>query len=190
MLNNNKLRVEIIQLYHNQLIAEYREKIMKLMTRNYQWPEIIRDIGKYVNGYNMCQRMKHKTEAPIKKLKLSKIPEKPWTYLIIDFITKLPLVARKNAILVVCNKLSKMMHFVTTIEKTIAEGLVRLFRDNMWKLHRLLESMVLDRELQFTAELTKKLNKMLEIEMKLSTSFYLQTDSQMERMNQVLEQYL
>ena len=91
--------------------------------------------------------MKHKTEAPIKKLKLSKIPEKPWTYLIIDFITKLPLVARKNAILVVCNKLSKMMHFVTTIETTIAEGLVRLFRDNMWKLHRLLESMVLDREL-------------------------------------------
>jgi len=91
--------------------------------------------------------MKHRTEAPIEKLKLSKVPEKPWIHLIIDFITKLPLVARKDAILVVCNKLSKMTHFVTTMEKTIAEGLVRLFRDNMWKLYRLLESIVSDREL-------------------------------------------
>ena len=79
----------------------------------------------------MCQRIKHKTEAPIEKLKLSKVPEKPWIHLIIDFITNLPLVARKDAILVVCNKLSKMTHFVTTMEKTITEGLVRLFRDNM-----------------------------------------------------------
>ena len=31
---------------------------------------------------------------------------------------------------------------------------------------------------------------MLEIKMKLSTSFYLQTDDQMERMNEKLEQYL
>ena len=60
---------------------------------------------------------------------------------------------------------------------------MRLFRDNVWKLHRLLESMVLDRGPQFTVELTKELNKMLEIEMKLSTSFHPQTDSQMEKMN-------
>jgi len=43
-----------------------------------------------------------------------------------------------------------------------------------------------DREPQFAAELMKKLNKMLEIEMKLSTLFYPQTDGQTERMNQEL----
>jgi len=52
------------------------------------------------------------------------------------------------------------------------------------------ESIVLDRGLQFAAEMTKKLNSMLGIETKLSTSFYLQTDKQMEYMNQELEQYL
>ena len=144
---------------------------------------MIRDVGKYVDGCDMCQRMKNKTEALTEKLKLSKVSEKPWTHLIIDFITKLPLVAGKNAILVVCNKLSKITYSVTTTEETTAKGLVRLFRDNVWKLHRLLESMVLDRGPQFTVELTKELNKMLEIEMKLSTSFHPQTDSQMEKMN-------
>jgi len=42
------------------------------------------------------------------------------------------------------------------------------------------ESMVLDRGPQFAAELTKELNRMLGIEMRMSTAFYLQTDGQTE----------
>ena len=90
-----------------------------------------------------------------------------------DFITKLPVVAGKDAILVVYNRLSKMTHFVATTKKTSVEGLARLFRDNMWKLHRLPESVVLDRGPQFVVELTKELNRMLGIETRLSTVFHL-----------------
>ena len=121
---------------------------------------------------------------------MSEVPEKPWTYLIVNFITKLLVVAGKDAILVVCNRLLKMIYFVATTEGTSAEGLVRLFRDNMWKLHGLLESIVLDRRLQFAAEITKKLNNILGIRTKLLTLFHPQTDRQMEHMNQELEQYL
>ena len=80
-------------------------------------------------------------------------------------------------ILVVCDRLSKITHFVATMERTSGKGLVWLFRDNMWKLHRLLESVVLDKRLQFAAELTRELNRMLGIEMKLSIAFHSQTDS-------------
>ena len=52
------------------------------------------------------------------------------------------------------------------------------------------ESIISDREPQFAAGLTKELNKMLGIETKLSTAYHLETDRQMERMNQELEQYL
>jgi len=69
-----------------------------------------------------------------------------------------------------------MAHFVATTKGTLAEGLARLFRDNMWKLHRLPESAISDRGPQFAAELTKELNKMLGIETKLSTAFHSQTD--------------
>jgi len=94
----------------------------------------------------------------------------------VDFIMKLPVVARKDAILVVCDKLSKMMHFVATTEGTLVKGLARLFRNNIWKLHGLPESVVLNRGSQFAAELTKELNKMLGIEMRLLTVFHLQID--------------
>ena len=108
----------------------------------------------------------------------------------VDFITKLLVVAGKDVILVVCDRLTKMTYFVTTTEEISAEGLARLFRDNVWKLHGLLESMISDRGPQFMAELTKELNKMLEMKMKLLTVFHPQTDRQIEQMNQELEQYL
>jgi len=76
-----------------------------------------------------------------------------------------------------------MIHFVAMTEGTIVEGLARLFRDNMWRLHGLLESVVSDREQQFAAELIKELNKMLGIQTKLSTAFHPQTDGQTEQMN-------
>ena len=90
----------------------------------------------------------------------------------VNFIMKLPVVAGKDAILVVCNRLSKMTHFVATMEETSAKELIRLFRDNVWKLHRLLENIVLDRGLQFAAEITKELNSMLEIKTKLLIAFH------------------
>ena len=134
--------------------------------------------------------MKNKTELPVGKLKLSKVPEKTWTHLIVDFIMKLLVVARKDVILVVCDRLSKITYFVATTEGMSAEELARLFRDNMWKLHRLPESIMSDRGLQFAVEMTKELNKILGIKTKLSMLYHLQTDGQMERMNQELEQYL
>jgi len=146
--------------------------MMELVTRNYWWPGVTRDVGRYVEGCDMCQRMKNRTEAPVEKLKLNEVLERLWTYLMVDFITKLPLVAGKDAILVVCNRLSKMTHFMAIIERMLAEKLVRLFRDNIWKLHRLPESIISDRELQFAAELMKKLNRMFGIETKLLIAFY------------------
>ena len=75
--------------------------------------------------------MKNRMEEIAGKLKLSEVPKKPWIHIMVDFITKLPIVARKDTILVVCNRLFKITHFVATIKETLAEGLARLFRDNI-----------------------------------------------------------
>ena len=111
-------------------------------------------------------------------------------HILADFITKLPLAQRYDSILVVVDQLTKIVHFIPTTEKTSAEGLARLFRDNMWKLHSLPESIISDRGPQFVAGLMRKLNEMLGIKSKLSTAFHSQTDGQTERVNQELKQYL
>ena len=76
-----------------------------------------------------------------------------------------------------------MSYFITTTKKVIVEGLVKLFKNNIQKLHMLPRSMTLDKGLQFAVRLMKKLNKILEIETKLLIVFHLQTDKQMEKMN-------
>jgi len=82
--------------------------------------------------------------------------------------------------------LTKIVHFIPTTEKTLAEGLARLFRDNVWKLYGLPESIISDRGPQFVAGIIRELNRILRIESKLLTVFH----PQIERVNQELEQYL
>ena len=78
-----------------------------------------REVGWYIEEYDLCQWIKNRTEKVAEKLNS------------VDFITKLPIVAEKDAILVVCDRLSKMTHFIATTEETTAKGLTRLFRDNV-----------------------------------------------------------
>jgi len=98
-----------------------------------------------VEGCGACQSNKNCTEQLAGKLMPKSIPEKPWAHISADFITKPPLAQGYNSILVVVDRLTKMVHFIPTTEKTSAEGLARLFRDNVWKLHGLPESIISDR---------------------------------------------
>ena len=58
---NEELRVEIIWLYHNILAAGHRrrQKMMELVTRNYQQPGVMRDVGKYIDDCDIYQRIKN-----------------------------------------------------------------------------------------------------------------------------------
>jgi len=162
----------------------------ELVTRNFWWPGVTREVKRYVERCDACQRNKNQTQPLAGKLMPNLIPEKVWTHISADFITKLPLAQGYDSILVVVDRFTKMVHFIPTTEKTSAEGLAQLFRDNIWKLHRLPDSIISDRGPQFAAGIMKELNQMLGINTKLSTAFYPQTDGQTERMNQELEQYL
>jgi len=186
------LRVEVIRRYHDTAVGGHggRWKTTELVGRNYWWLGMTKEVAKYVEGCDLCQRHKNQAEAPAGKLMPNSIPEKPWRHISADFIVKLPLAQGYDAILVVCDHLTKMAHFIPTMEKTSAAGLARLFRDNVWKLHGLPESIISDRGAQFVAEMMRELNERLGIRTKLSTAYHPQTDGQTKRVNQELKQYL
>ena len=186
------LRVEIIRLHHDTPMGGHGEqwKTAEMVTRNFWWLGVTREVKRYVEGCDACQHNKNRTEQPAGKLMPNLIPDKAWTHISADFIMKLLLVQGYNSILVVVDWFTKIAHFVPMTEKTMAEGLARLFRDNVWQLHGLSESIISDRGPQSMAGLMKELNEMLGIKTKLSMAFHPQTDGQTKRMNQELEQYL
>ena len=186
---DNKLRAEIVRLYYDMPVEGHREqwKTVELVTRNFWWLGVIKEVKQYVEGYDTCQHNKNYTEQPVEKLMSNLILEKPWAHISVDFITKLPLAQEYNSILVVVDRLTKMVHFIPTTEKISAAELARLFRDNIQKLYGLSKSIILDRGSQFVAEIMWELNKILEIESKLSMAFHSQIDGQTKRVNQELE---
>ena len=171
---DDKLRAEIIRLHHDMPVGGHRGqwKTVELVTHNFWQPEVTKKVKQYVKGYDSCQGNKNLTEQPVGKLMPNSIPERSWMHISADFITKLPLAQGYNSILVVVDRLTKIVHFISTTEKMSAEGLTRLFRDNVWKLHGLPESIISDRGSQFVAGMMRELNQMLEIESKLLMVFH------------------
>jgi len=76
-----------------------------------------------------------------------------------------------------------MAHFIATTERMSAEGLAKLFRDHVWKLYGLSESVISDRGVQFVVGMMRELNNLLGIQTKLSMAYHSQTDGQTERTN-------
>ena len=78
--NDKKLRVEIIWLYHDMPIARHggQWKTVELVTRNYWWPGVTKEVKRYMKGCDQCQRMKNRAEMLVGKLRPNKVPEKLW----------------------------------------------------------------------------------------------------------------
>ena len=78
ILKDEELRAEVIRWHHNVPAAGHggKWKIVELVTRNYWWPGVMRDMGKYVEECDLYQRMKNRTEKVVGKLKLSEVLEK------------------------------------------------------------------------------------------------------------------
>jgi len=45
------------------------------------------------------------------------IPERPWIHILVDFITKLSLAQEYDSILVVVDRLTKIVYFISTMKK-------------------------------------------------------------------------
>ena len=76
---DKELRAEIIWWHHDVPVAGHggQWKTVELVTRNYWWPGVMRNIGRYVEGCDLCQKMKNRMEEVVGKLKLSEVPKKP-----------------------------------------------------------------------------------------------------------------
>ena len=73
---DERLRAEVIWLHHDMLVGGHggQWKTTELVTRNFWWPEVRKEVKKYVEGCDACQRNKNRMEAPAGKLMPNSIP--------------------------------------------------------------------------------------------------------------------
>jgi hypothetical protein len=190
--NDKRLREEIIHSHHDSPSAGHpgRFKTTELILRTYWWPRIHAHVAAYVRGCEKCQRTKTFPTKPSGLLAPNLVPEANWQVISADLITQLPQSQGYDAILVVVDRLSKMIRLVPTNGELTSEGLARLYRDRVWKDFGLPERILSDRGTQFASNFMRDLNRLLGIQANPSTAYHPQTDGQTERINQEIEQYL
>jgi hypothetical protein len=69
------------------------------------------------------------------------------------------------------------------------EEVVNSFYQNVWKLHDLSDALTFDRDTQFIFDFWKLMCNHLKIDVKLSISFYLEIDEQIEKANAIMKHY-
>ena len=73
-----------------------------------------KEVKRYVEGCDQCQRIKNRVEMPAGKLRPNEVPERLWQHISVDFITKLPMSKGHDSILVVCDRFLKISHVKIT----------------------------------------------------------------------------
>ena len=92
--------------------------------------------------------------------------------------------------MVIVDHFSKMIWLFPVSTKITSQGVARIFRDEIFKLHGIPKKVISDRGPQFISSFIKELYSQLQIEGNPSTAYHPETDGQTERINAWIEQYL
>ena len=188
------IQTELISQHYEDLLAGHFgiDKTRELIGRKYYWPSLRRDVKSYVWGCDICLTSKAVKHKPYGDLQSLPIPTHWWKDLSIDFVTRLPLSSdwkgdSYDSILVIVDRLTKMVHYEPVIVTINALGLAKVIIDVMLWYHGLPDSIISDRKAIFTSKFWSSLYYFFGVKQKLSTAFHPQTDGQTERRNSTME---
>jgi len=83
-----------------------------------------------------------------------------------------------------------MIRLKATMTNISSEGIAKIYRNEIWKLHRIPRTILSNRGPQFTSKFMEEFTKVLGTKRKLSTAYHPQTDRQTERINQEIGTFL
>ena len=109
--------------------------MMELLKRNYWWPGLKEDIKKYVQEYFRCQQNKVQHQKKLRELHPLAIPQGSWQEISINIIRLLPRSNGMDTIVIIVDWFIKMIQLKAMITNISSEGIGKIYRDKIWKLH-------------------------------------------------------
>jgi len=95
-----------------------------------------------------------------------------------------------DSIVVIMDQFTKIIQLRATTMNISSEGIAKIYRDNIWKLHGVPKKILSHQGPQFVSRFMEEFMKVLETKRQLSMVYHPQTDSQMERINQKIRTFL
>ena len=171
--------LELISQHHDDPLAGHFgiDKTRELIARKYYWPTLRRDVEAYVKGCDVCLASKAVRHKPYGDLQALPIPTHRWKDLSMDFVTGLPILTdwkgkSYDSILVIVDKLIKMVHYEPVKITIDAPGLAKVIINVVVRHHGLPDSIITDWGSLFSSKLWSLLCYFLDIKRRLSTAFH------------------
>ncbi|KAK1799042.1 hypothetical protein P4O66_007307, partial [Electrophorus voltai] len=154
----------------------------QLLSARYRWPAVVRYVASCVG----CARSKTPHTPPAGKLLPLPTHPQPWSHLAIDFVTGLPVSEGNMVVLVIVDRFSKMVRFLSLKDLPTAWEMAELLFHQVFQVFELPEDIVSDKGPQFTSKVWKELLGKLNITVSLTYGYHPQANGQVERANQEL----
>jgi hypothetical protein len=165
-------------------------RMKEYIERDYWWPQLYKDIARYMAGCDECQRTKIDRTKRQVPLRPHNVPACPFKVVATDFISPLTKSGGFNFICVITCILSKYIIYTACRNTINSEGFAILFHDNAYAYFGMPCRLITNRGPQFVFKFSKALYKLKGIEGSPSMAYHPQTNGQTERNNQELEMYL
>jgi hypothetical protein len=167
------------------------KRTLELLQRNFRWRGMEADVKRFVASCDSCQRNKIDPAGRKGLLQPLQVADMPWSSLSFDFITCLPPTNEgNNALLVVVDRLTKMVRLIPCDFHCTGEDVAQLLYTHVFSIFGVPDTLISDRDPRFTAASFKNWALSLGIKQCLSSAYHPQSDGQTERMNRVVEDML
>ncbi|GJZ48845.1 RNA-directed DNA polymerase [Tanacetum coccineum] len=177
----------ILEAHQGGLAGHFgRDKTVAMISERFFWPKLVNDVVKVLSCCRICRLAKthHTNQGLYTPLPT---PNGPWEDVSIDFVLGLPLTQRKkDSIMVVVDRFSKMAHFLPCSKTYDASQVARLYFAEVVRLHGVPKTITSDRDVKFVSHFWRTLWKHLGANLQFSSSHHPQTDGQTEVTNRSL----
>src|ERR1044071_1907148 len=182
-------RVEaLLCLFHDDPVAGHlgSNKMYKKLTRNYYWPKMFREIQRYVQTCDKCQRFQGKPSTTTGVIE----PTGPWERVGVDFVGPLPETKRGNRyIIVAMDYLTRWPEVRATTSATAVEASKFIYEDIIYR-HGIVDIIHTDQGTHFVNEMMEALEKKFHFKHHKVTAYRPQANGLVEGFNKTLKQML
>ncbi|QRV99736.1 Transposon Tf2-1 polyprotein [Ceratobasidium sp. AG-Ba] len=128
--NDHAICKDILASHHNNMAAGHpgQFRTLELGNQKYYWKSLKKLVTSYVSHCESCICNKHSNQLPPPGLlNPIELPSRPWDHINYDLITGLPESEGFDAILIVVDQMSHMVHFIPTTSRASAVDVANLF---------------------------------------------------------------
>ncbi|KAG1925135.1 retrotransposable element [Pimephales promelas] len=187
-----RLRLSLMDSVHTSPGSGHpgSQSTLSLVQQRYWWPGMAQDVSRFGKGCSVCAMAKVPRHLPEGKLVPLPIPTRPWSHLVVDFVTDLPVSNNHTCILVVVDRFSKACKLIPLPGLPTALETAEALFQHIFRNFGIPEDVVSDRGPQFISRVWKAFFNLLGVTVSLTSGYHPQSNGQTERKIQEIGRYL